>query len=71
MPKYEFEVVEEYFLNGEHRFRLKVRGTNLVVNVAAASAEEAASKAASLLDKVKAYSLLGDKEAKGGGPSSP
>ncbi len=71
MTKYEFEVVEEYFLNGEHRFRLKVRGTNLIVNVAAETLDEAASRAASLLDKVKAYNVLSRKEAKERGPSSP
>ncbi len=71
MPKYEFEVVEEYFLNGERRFRLKVRGTNLIVNVTADNVDEAASKAAGLLDKTKAYKLLkgGADSLKDRGPS--
>lgn len=55
MPRYEFEVVEEYFLNGEHRYRLRVKGTNVIVNVSADTLDEAASKAAGLLDKTKAY----------------
>jgi hypothetical protein len=58
MAKYEFEVVEEYFLNGEHRFRLKLKGTNIIVNVVAETPEEAASRAAGILDKVKAYKML-------------
>ncbi len=52
MAKYEFELVEEYFLNGEHRFRLKLRGTNIIVNVSADSIEEAAAKASGILDSV-------------------
>ncbi len=71
MARYEFEVIEEYFLNGEHRFRLKVRGTNLIVNVSAETLQEAASKAAGLLDRTKAFRLLqeGGNEPKGKGPS--
>jgi len=40
MAKYEFEIIEEYFLNGEHRFRLKLKGTNIIVNVVAETPEE-------------------------------
>ncbi|MCG2872864.1 MAG: hypothetical protein L7G94_02725 [Acidilobus sp.] len=58
MAKYEFEIVEEYFLNGEHRFRLKLKGTNIIVNVVAETPEEAASRATGILDKVKAYKML-------------
>jgi hypothetical protein len=58
MTKYEFEIVEEYFLNGEHRFRLKLKGTNIIVNVVAETPEEAASRATGILDKVKAYKML-------------
>ena len=58
MPKYEFELVEEYFLEGEHRYRLKVKGSNLIINVAANSLEEAASKAAGVLEQTNAAAFI-------------
>jgi hypothetical protein len=58
LPKYEFELVEEYFLEGEHRYRLKVKGTNLIVNVAADTLEEAASKAAGILEQSGAAEFI-------------
>jgi len=58
LPKYEFELVEEYFLEGEHRYRLKVKGSNLIINVAANSLEEAASKAAGILEQTNAAAFI-------------
>lgn len=58
MPKYEFELIEEYFLEGEHRYRLKVKGSNLIINVAANSLEEAASKAAGILEQTNAAAFI-------------
>ena len=60
----ELEVVEEYVLLGERRFRVRVKGTNLYVNVAASSREEALSKALSMLEKLRADRVL--KELKEG-----
>ena len=54
----ELEVVEEYVLLGERRFRVRVKGTNLYVNVAASSREEALSKALSMLEKLRADRVL-------------
>ncbi len=45
----ELEVIEEYTIEGRKRFRVKLRGTKVVVNVSASSPHEAASKAAALL----------------------
>jgi hypothetical protein len=58
LPKYEFELIEEYFLEGEHRYRLKVKGSNLIINVAANSLEEAASKAAGILEQTNAAAFI-------------
>ena len=54
----EFELVEEYLLHGEKRYRLRVKGTKLLVNVSADTLEEAMEKAARLLEKVKASRVL-------------
>ncbi|MCE4611071.1 MAG: hypothetical protein F7B17_03775 [Desulfurococcales archaeon] len=54
----ELEVVEEYVLLGERRFRIRVKGTNLYVNVAASNREEALSKALSMLEKLRADRVL-------------
>ncbi len=43
--KVEFELVEEYYYAGQHRFRLKVRGTSVIINVAANNLDEATEKA--------------------------
>ncbi len=47
--KVEFELVEEYYYAGQHRFRLKVRGTSITVNVAADNLDEAVEKAFEIL----------------------
>jgi hypothetical protein len=57
-PSFELEVVEEYVLLGEKRFRVRVKGTKLYVNVAAGSREEALEKARSILEKVSADKVL-------------
>ena len=45
ISKDDFEVIEEYELMGEKRFRLRLRGTNIVFNVAAEDREKAVEKA--------------------------
>lgn len=54
----EFEVVEEYILLGERRFRVRVKGTRVYVNVAASSPEEAAEKAKAMLERLRAERVL-------------
>jgi len=44
----EFEVVETYELFAEKRYVLKIKGTNIKINVAASSAKEAMEKAREL-----------------------
>ncbi|MEB3773865.1 MAG: hypothetical protein GSR86_02920 [Desulfurococcales archaeon] len=56
---YEFEVVEEYMLHGERRFRLRVKGTRIIVNVPGESLEEAIERAKEVLEKVKADRIIG------------
>jgi hypothetical protein len=45
----EFEVVETYELFAEKRYVLRLKGTNITVNVAASSAQEAIERAKKLL----------------------
>jgi len=54
----EFEIVEVYLLDGQKRFRLRVKGTNIIINVAAESPEEAGEKAATLLERSQVLSTL-------------
>jgi len=54
----EFEIVEVYLLDGQKRFRLRVKNTNIIVNVAAESPEEAGEKAAALLERSRVLSYL-------------
>lgn len=59
MPvEWELEIIEEYILMGERRYRVKVKGSRLVVNVAAASREEALRKAREILERVRADRVL-------------
>jgi hypothetical protein len=44
----ELELIEEYELMGEKRFRFQVKGANIVINVAAENVEEARKKALEL-----------------------
>ena len=45
MTREDFEVIEEYELMGEKRFRVRLRGTNIVFNVSASNRDEAIAKA--------------------------
>ena len=53
MGEFELEIIEEYYLNGEHRYRIKDKKSGIVINVSAENKEEAAEKAVSILAKVK------------------
>ncbi len=52
------EVLEEYILDGEKRYRVRVAGTRLVVNVSAKSPEEAIENARKLLERTKIWDVL-------------
>jgi len=53
MKNLEFEILEEYELLGERRFRVRIKGTKIVLNVSAESNEEAIRKAKELVKKIK------------------
>ncbi|MEB3779985.1 MAG: hypothetical protein GSR85_07130 [Desulfurococcales archaeon] len=55
---YELEVVEEYLLHGERRFKLRVKGSKITVNVAADSIDEAMEKARNILKKIRADRVI-------------
>ncbi len=50
--KAELEIIEEYTLDGKKRFRIRIKGLNIVFNLSASSPHEAASKAAELAVKL-------------------
>lgn len=52
------EVVEHYTLLGEHRWRVRVRGTRVTLNVAAETEEEALERARGMLERVGLAELL-------------
>ncbi len=54
----DLEIIERYEQLGETRFRVRVRGTILVVNVAASSEDEAKSKAIELLERMGLDNVL-------------
>ena len=54
----DFELVEEYMLEGEKRFRLRLRGTNIVFNVAASNLDEAIDKAMELAKRLEIEKVL-------------
>ncbi|MEM4499007.1 MAG: hypothetical protein QXH57_02715 [Sulfolobales archaeon] len=47
------ELIEEYIIDGERRFKLKIKGTNLVFNVSGSNLEEAVRKATSMIKYLK------------------
>ena len=52
------EIIEEYELLGERRYRVRVKNTVLVFNVRADNPEEAKSKALELMKKLGIESIL-------------
>ncbi len=46
---FSLEVVEEYELLGEKRYRLRIAGTSIYINVAASSQDEAFRKAREMI----------------------
>ncbi len=58
MRRVEFELLETYVLDGVRRYRLRIKGTKLVVNVAASSEEEAIREALRLLERSRILDAL-------------
>jgi len=52
----ELDLVEEYFYLGEKRYRFRVKGTNIIVNVRADSVDEGIEKAIEVLKKIGYFS---------------
>jgi len=48
----ELDLIEEYVYWGEKRYRFKVKGTNIIVNVRADSVDEGVEKAIEVLKKI-------------------
>lgn len=48
----ELELVEEYVYGGERRYRFKVKGTNMMINVRADSVDEGIERAIEVLKKI-------------------
>lgn len=55
---FELEVVETYELLGEKRYRVRVKGTIIYVNVAANSEDEAKMKAVEILKSMELDKVL-------------
>ncbi len=53
MKKLDLEVIEEYELLGEKRFRVRIKGTNIVLNVSAENSEDAIKKAKELVERIR------------------
>lgn len=54
----ELELIEEYELLGEKRFRFRVKGTNIVINVGASNLEEAREKAIKIIEDMQLNEFL-------------
>ena len=54
----EFEIIEDYLLLGERRFRVRVKGARIVFNVSASTPEEAVQKARELMERLRAERVL-------------
>lgn len=54
----ELELIEEYELLGEKRFRFRIKGTNIVINVGASNLEEAREKAIKIIEDMQLNEFL-------------
>jgi len=55
---HELELVEEYELLGEKRYRLRIKGTSIYLNVAAETLEEAIDKAQQMIEEMQLDKLI-------------
>lgn len=49
----ELEIIDEYIIEGDHRYRIKVKGTKIILNISAKNSEEALEKAKKLFEKIR------------------
>mgnify|MGYP000619078820 CR=1 FL=1 len=49
----EYEVIEEYEISGQKRFRIRVKNTRIIFNVTASDPEEAIEKAKKLAEEIE------------------
>ncbi|KSW11886.1 hypothetical protein CF15_03545 [Pyrodictium occultum] len=54
----ELELVEEYELLGEKRYRFRVKGTSIYLNVGAESLDDAKQKAINMIKEMKLDTIL-------------
>jgi len=54
----ELELIEEYELLGEKRFRFRIKGTNIVINVGASRLDEAKEKAMKIIEDMRLNEFL-------------
>ncbi len=52
MKNIELELIEEYIINNEKRFRVRIKGTNIILNVSADTLEEAVKRALDIISKL-------------------
>ncbi|MCD6084085.1 MAG: hypothetical protein J7J20_00935 [Desulfurococcales archaeon] len=52
MSNVELELIEEYVYAGQHRFRFKVKNTNIILNVAADNLDEGVKKVIEIVNKL-------------------
>jgi hypothetical protein len=55
---YRLEIVEEYELLGEKRYRVRIAGTSIYLNVAADNGEEALRKAQRMINELQLDKLI-------------
>jgi len=55
---YELEIVEEYELLGEKRYRLRIKGTSIYLNVAADTPDQAIEKAIKMINDMRLDALV-------------
>ncbi|WP_058370564.1 hypothetical protein [Pyrodictium occultum] len=58
MKPIELELVEEYELLGEKRYRFRVKGTSIYLNVGAESLDDAKQKAINMIKEMKLDTIL-------------
>jgi len=54
----ELELVEEYELLGEKRYRFRIKGTSIYLNVAAKDVEDARQKAITMVKEMRLDAIL-------------
>lgn len=58
LSEIELEIVEKYELLGEKRYRLRIRGTSIYLNIAANNEEEAINKANKMIRELSLDKLV-------------